>query len=87
MLFSAIVGSNLPVMAQNPILESYRWKNRLLLVFVPQVQDQRLTSIKQTLQGVECEFEDRDLLLGVLTRNAPSRIGNDLISSFDEAVL
>ncbi len=88
MLFSAaIVASNLPVIAQNNILKSYRWKNRLLLVFVPQVQDQRLTTIKQTLQAVECEFEDRDLLLGVLTRNAPSRIGNDLISSYDEAEL
>ncbi len=86
-LFSAIVGTNLPVMAQNNLLESYRWKNRLLLVFVPQFQDQRLTTIKQTLQRVECEFEDRDLLLGVLTRNAPSRIGDDLISSYDEAEL
>ncbi|WP_243397323.1 DUF4174 domain-containing protein [Crocosphaera subtropica] len=74
-------------MAQNNPLEAYRWQNRLLLVFVPQVEDGRLTSLQNTLNQVECEFKDRDLLLGVLTRNAPSRIGNNLISSYHEAQL
>ncbi len=57
--------SYIPAMAQNNPLESYRWQNRLLLVFVPKVNDTRLTSIQQTHSSLECEFKDRDLLLGV----------------------
>ncbi|MDJ0508736.1 MAG: DUF4174 domain-containing protein [Crocosphaera sp.] len=87
MLFLGIMFSQKPLMAQNNPLASYRWQNRLLLVFVPKVEDQRLSTIQQTLKEVECEFKDRDLLLGVFTANAPSRIGNDLISSYDEAQL
>lgn len=87
MLFLGVILSQKPLIAQNNPLASYRWQNRLLLVFVPRVEDQRLTAIKQTLKEVECEFKDRDLLLGVFTSNAPSRIGNALISSYDEAQL
>ncbi|MDJ0661090.1 MAG: DUF4174 domain-containing protein [Crocosphaera sp.] len=87
MLFLGITGTHTPVFAQTNPLASYRWQNRLLLVFVPEVEDERLTSVQQTFNQVECEFQDRDLLLGVLTRNATSRIGDDLISSYDEAQL
>ncbi|MDJ0598818.1 MAG: DUF4174 domain-containing protein [Crocosphaera sp.] len=87
LLFLGLIGTYNPVVAETTPLASYRWQNRLLLVFVPQVEDERLTSLQQTLNQVECEFQDRDLLLGVLTSNAPSRIGNDLISAYDEAQL
>ena len=83
-LFLGITGTNIPMVAETNPLAPYRWQNRLLLVFVPEVEDERLTSVQQTFNQVECEFQDRDLLLGVLTRNAPSRIGDDLISSYDE---
>ncbi|MGB5595596.1 MAG: DUF4174 domain-containing protein [Crocosphaera sp.] len=86
-LLLGLMGANTPIFAQNNPLASYRWQNRLLLVFVPQVNDARLTEIRQTLTEVECEFKDRDLLLGVFTSNAPSRIGNESISSYDEAQL
>ncbi len=87
MLFLGVILIQKPLIAENSTLASYRWQNRLLLVFVPKVEDQRLTTIQQTLKEVECEFKDRDLLLGICTSNAPSRIGNDLISSYDEAQL
>lgn len=86
-LFMGVIVSQRPLIAENNPLASYRWQNRLLLVFVPKVEDQRLTAMQQTLKQLECEFKDRDLLLGVFTSNAPSRIGNDLISSYDEAQL
>ncbi|EAZ90523.1 DUF4174 domain-containing protein [Crocosphaera chwakensis] len=86
-LFLGITAVSNVAMAQNNPLEAYRWHNRLLLVFVPQIEDERLTKIQQTLNQVECEFQERDLLLGVFTSNAPSRIGNDSISSYQEAQL
>ncbi|MDJ0842803.1 DUF4174 domain-containing protein [Crocosphaera sp.] len=86
-LFLGITGTHLSAMAENNPLAPYRWQNRLLLVFVPDIEDERLTSMKQTFNQVECEFQDRDLLLGVFTRNATSRIGDDLISSYDQAEL
>ncbi len=87
LLFLGLTIPHLPAMAQNNPLASYRWQNRLLLVFVPQVEDERLTTIQNTLNQVECEFKERDLLLGVFTSNAVSRIGNDSISSYQEAQL
>ncbi len=75
------------VMAQNNPLESYRWENRLLLVFIPKVDDARLNSIKQAINSVDCEFKDRDLLLGIFASDAPGRIGERNISAYDVAVL
>ncbi|HAC61955.1 MAG TPA: hypothetical protein DCF68_00075 [Cyanothece sp. UBA12306] len=89
-LFLGIIGASvsyIPVAAQNDPLESYRWQNRLLLVFVPKVNDARLVNIKQALTQVECEFKDRDLLLGVFTTDARSRIGKQDISAYDVAAL
>ncbi|MGK7958097.1 MAG: DUF4174 domain-containing protein [Crocosphaera sp.] len=79
--------SSIPVMAQNNPLESYRWQNRLLLVFVPKIKDDRFVSIQQLQSSLECEFQDRDLLLGVFALDAPSRIGNESISAYDVAAL
>ncbi|MEL4894642.1 DUF4174 domain-containing protein [Crocosphaera sp. Alani8] len=75
------------VLAQNNPLESYRWQNRLLLVFVPKVNDARLASIQQTQSSLECEFKDRDLLLGIFANDARSRIGERSLSPYDVAAL
>lgn len=86
-LFLGITGNHLSAMAENNPLAPYRWQNRLLLVFVPDIEDERLTAMKRTFNQVECKVQDRDLLLGVFTRNAPSRIGNHLISAYDQVEL
>ena len=76
-----------PVAALNDPLAPYRWQNRLLLVFVPQVSDGRLVYIRQALAEVECQFKDRDLLLGMFATDAPSRIGAESVSAYDVAAL
>lgn len=86
--FSISLGVNLsPVTAQNNPLAPYLWQNRLLLVFIPKVSDARLASIEQTIAEVKCEFQARDLLLGVFPTDAPSRIGSDSISAYNVAAL
>lgn len=87
-LVLGLMGSQkVSVIAQNNPLAAYRWQNRLLLVFVPKVNDERLVSIQQEFAQVECKFQERDLLLGVLTTDAPSYIGIETISAYDGAEL
>ncbi|MEA5537333.1 DUF4174 domain-containing protein [Crocosphaera sp. XPORK-15E] len=83
-----LMGSNQPsVKAENDPLAPYRWQNRLLLVFAPKVKDDRLVTIKQKLAEARCEFDSRDLLLGVLTTDAPNIVGNETLSAYDVAAL
>ncbi len=94
-LFSLILGlgaiafslSPLSVSAESNPLDSYRWQNRLLLVFAPKVDDTRLTSFQQAIAKVQCEFNQRDLLVGVFTNDSRSRIGERNLSSYDVAAL
>ena len=83
----ALLSHQLPMVAQNNPLAPYLWQNRLLLVFIPQVSDARLAVMEQTLASVECEFQDRDLLLGVFATDAPGRIGAEKISADNVAAL
>lgn len=89
-LFLGAIATSLsyfPVWAQNDPLESYRWQHRLLLVFAPKVNDPRLTEFKQAISTVQCEFNDRDLLLGVFANDTLSRIGKRDLTSYDVAAL
>ncbi len=45
-------------------LSFYKWKNRLLLLFAPSASDEKYEEQIRLLEGLEAEFEDRDLLLG-----------------------
>lgn len=45
-------------------LSPYKWKNRLLFVFAPSLSNKEYEEQLSSLQGLEAEFEDRDLLLG-----------------------
>jgi hypothetical protein len=44
-------------------LSTYKWKNRLLLVFAPPASEEYEEQLR-LLEGLKPEFEDRDLLLG-----------------------
>ncbi len=45
-------------------LSSYKWKNRLLLIFAPSASGNRYEEQLRLLEGLEPDFEERDLLLG-----------------------
>ena len=45
-------------------LSTYKWKNRLLLVFAPSTSNEEYEKQLRLLEGLELDFEDRDLLLG-----------------------
>ena len=45
-------------------LSSYKWKNRLLLIFAPSAFEGMYKEQLRLLEGLKPEFEERDLLLG-----------------------
>ena len=55
-------------------LASYRWKNRLLLLFAPTKTDQGFADFDRSLKQERTEVLDRDLIVFRLFENMPSRI-------------
>ncbi|WP_373550839.1 DUF4174 domain-containing protein [Haliscomenobacter sp.] len=59
-------------------LDQYRWKNRVLLVFAPNLQDQRLKSQLSLFDAHRAGLAERDLKLMVLNPG-----GNEAFSTAD----
>ncbi|AFZ32738.1 hypothetical protein Glo7428_4293 [Gloeocapsa sp. PCC 7428] len=64
-------------------LQSYQWKNRLLLVSAPSENTSEYQQQMQLFSNQTAEFADRDLLLIELFANGTSRINGNTISSED----
>ncbi len=47
----------------HPLLSSYQWQNRLLLIFSPKGEDQAFTLQVEELLAKQKELQERDLLL------------------------
>jgi hypothetical protein len=63
-------------------LDSYKWKNRLLLVFAPSEESAAYKKQMQLIEGKKAGFDDRDLLVVKLLAEGTSRLGSQPI---DEA--
>lgn len=64
-------------------LQSYQWKNRLLLVSAPSENAPQYQQQMQLFSSQTAELAARDLLLVELFSNGASRINGDTISSED----
>lgn len=81
-----IISPNPSLTATTPImlnLQSYQWKNRLLLVSAPSENTPEYQQQMQLFSNQTAEFADRDLLLIELFANGTSRINGNTISSED----
>ncbi|MES1026179.1 DUF4174 domain-containing protein [Gloeocapsa sp. BRSZ] len=81
-----IISPNPSLTATTPImlnLQSYQWKNRLLLVSAPSENTSEYQQQMQLFSNQTAEFADRDLLLIELFANGTSRINGNTISSED----
>ncbi|TVP62509.1 MAG: DUF4174 domain-containing protein [Nodularia sp. (in: Bacteria)] len=70
-------------MASN--LNSYQWKNRLLLVFAPSENSADYQRQMQLLKGQEAGFPERDLLLIEVFTKGSSRAAGKTIDEADVA--
>ncbi len=68
-------------------LTSYRWKNRLLLVFSPHVSLPGLADLERSLAVNHAEVIDRDLVIIRVFEDGPSMAGQVPLSSEDSAKL
>lgn len=68
-------------LAQSDPLSQYRWKNRPLLIFAENAADHNVQAARNALQALECEIEDRDMVIGWIFEEGESRLGATGISS------
>jgi hypothetical protein len=61
-------------------LIEYQWKNRLLLLFTPSLDEPRYQDLKKALTMQEEEVMDRDLLVFHIVENGQTRLGNSPLS-------
>jgi hypothetical protein len=62
-------------------LETYRWKNRLLLVFATTESDPAFADFDRNLSTGAAEVKDRDLIVFRVFEKGPSRVGEKPLSS------
>jgi len=56
------------------------WKNRVLLLFAQDHQDQHLQQTQYRLQQNNCDIKDRDIVIGIITNQGPDTLNNQSIS-------
>ena len=61
-------------------LSSYKWKNRLLVIFGPSASDRRLVQQQRTVNDNEEGFKERDLLPVYVFEDGPGYVGKERIS-------
>ena len=75
-LFGILIILALPIgSARGADLTSYRWQQRLLLVFAAQPSDPDFMVFAQSLSASRDAVQDRDLVLGRLFEQGPSHLG------------
>jgi len=77
-ILSVMFLAAIPVSAST--LLDFEWQNRPLLIFAPQMQDERLQQFNEILRKQTCALDDRDMIIGVIVTQGPSRLANQPIS-------
>jgi hypothetical protein len=62
-------------------LGDYLWERRPLLLFAPTNQDPRLTETLSRIEATRCEFDDRQMVLGVMVAAGPSTLDGQAITA------
>ncbi len=57
-------------------LSTFRWQQRVLIVFAISAADPRVATFEQAIAPVACELDDRDLVVGFSFRDGESRLGD-----------
>ena len=66
-----------PAQAMAAELSDYLWKRRPLLLFAPSESDPRLIETMRRIEASQCDFVDRDMVLGrIVTEGTSSLDGN-----------
>jgi hypothetical protein len=58
---------------QTPDLKHFQWKNRILLLFAPEAEDERLKKQTDLIEASRPGFEERDLITFIIPEPGPLR--------------
>lgn len=86
LFLTLLIATSTAIAQQTPTmvnLQSYQWKNRLILVSAPSENAPEYQQQMQLFSNQTAEFADRDLLLIELFSNGTSRINGNTINSED----
>lgn len=78
LLAGAVFGSPTALAAE---LSDYRWEHRPLLVFAPTDSDPRLLETLSRIEASRCEFDSRDMVLGVMVSEGTSTLDGQAIDA------
>ncbi len=62
-LLAFVVGLAFSQSGDGDVLEEYRWKNRPILIFAPSKADSAYEKIEKTVNDLQDELDDRDIVL------------------------
>src|SRR5690349_17285386 len=78
LIVSSVLGSATAMAAD---LDDYRWERRPLLVFAPSNDDPKLVETLSRIEATRCDFDDRDMVLGVLVAEGNSTLDGRAIDA------
>ena len=78
LVVSSVLGS---ATAMASDLDDYRWERRPLLVFAPSNDDPKLVETLSRIAATRCQFDDRDMMLGVLVAEGNSTLDGQAIDA------
>jgi hypothetical protein len=77
LLLTVFTASSWMLLASGIDLTSYRWKNRLLLVFSPTLSDARFEAFDRNVSKARAEISDRDLIVFKILETGTSRLEDE----------
>lgn len=73
------------LIAMAETLTDYQWKNRLIVAFV-QVDSEHARAFKQKVDALECQLDDRDLLVFIISDKQAHGVNKPAVSLDQQSV-
>ena len=71
----------MPARASSAELGDYLWQGRPLLVFAPTENDPRLVETMRRIEASQCDFADREMVLGRIVTDGTSTLDGDIVDT------
>ena len=80
LLFGSALNPSMAQQASSLDLNEFKWKNRLVLLFAFNQQDEGLNAFELAVKQAPEDFLDRDMILFKILKEGPSTVGTQALS-------
>ena len=80
-IFLMTTAALMPARAKAAELSDYLWQGRPLLVFAPTDNDPRLVETMRRIEASQCDFADREMVLGRIVTDGTSTLDGDIVDT------